>query len=276
MKSERIIVYKLVMLATYFKYFLVGTIIVKDEEVEKMKLIIANVVQNAPTKLGSHNDPVQPKGIMFAFGMTEVEGVDKDLETIRKTFQGLRIVVHRIESVTSSQLAAFIKAAATYDGTPAYPPLWKYICFYFGAHGGIDKDKRPYFKPIEENGEKFYVHENVLSYFKHAEIPGSFLFFFDCCLSPEKGVLPSDSDVFKLDTPRRCLVAQATYTGERSSGDKDLGGRWTHCLCNNLTGQEELGEILARTHKHVMEKSAGTQPPQFHSCVGPVYLNGTY
>ena len=234
-------------------------------------MVIGGVLAAAPEILGSKEKPVQPVGIVFAFGMNEVDGVGIDLSNVRKTFESLNFAVHCVESTTSSQLVSFIEAAATYK----YPLKCKHRCFYFAGHGGMDKQQRPFFKPIsKEEGEIFVINENIFSRFKNAKACETFVFFFDCCLSPKNDESPFDIDRFELNTPRRCLVAHATYIGLKSFGDKEQGGRWTHCLCKNLEEQAELGEVLAKTHDDVMKISQNTQPPQFHSCVGPIYLKG--
>ena len=227
--------------------------------------------------------------------MVDVPGVYKDLETVRETFRNiLKFAVHRVENPDGQFLANFIKAAATfpYVNYPGYQKSKLKVAFYFAGHGGIDEHKRPFYLPQQLNKSKedekdvILIRETILSHFHRVGSEESFLFFFDCCLSAlkdNKENQPSDmkndeslagDESFHLEAPLRCVIAYATSVGLVSTGNTKVGGRWTSCLCKNIKEQVELGEVLALTHKDVMEISENTQPPQYHSCVGPIYLRG--
>ena len=242
-----------------------------------MKKKILTAIDNA-TKLRNGK---QVKGIIFVFAMTEVQGARIDFDNITKTFQDdLDFAVYRDENIRGVDLANFIKAAATNE----YPISCKSKAFYFAGHGGIDKDKRPFFKPaVDEDDEDdeskvFLIRENILHHFKNTKARDKFMFFFDCCLSQAKsdqdGSTTIDVNEFLLEAPVRCLIAYATSVGLPSHGDSEIGGQWTSSLCKNLKEQIELGVVLTNTHTEVMKKSEGHQPPQFHSCIGPIYLKG--
>ena len=220
----------------------------------------------------------QVKGIIFVFAMTEVQGARIDFDNVTKTFQDqLNFAVYRVEDIQGEDLANFIKAAATFK---EYPISCKIKAFYFAGHGGIDKHKRPFFKPaVDEDDEKkvFLIRENILYHFKNTKPKDKFLFFFDCCLSQAKSDQDGSTtidDGFSLEAPVRCLIAYATSVGIQSFGDNKQGGRWTSCLCKNLGNQIELGVVLSNTHEEVMKMSKGMQPPNHRSCIGPIYLNG--
>ena len=73
-------------------------------------------------------------------------------------------------------------------------------------------------------------------------------------------------------------IAFATSPGLTSSGTSDEGGQFTKVLCENLRKsqkEETLASILDRTHNAVMQYSERSQPPQYSSCVRPIYLRGT-
>ncbi len=222
-------------------------------------------------------DGKQVKGIIFVFAMTEVQGARIDFDNVTKTFQDhLNFAVYRVEDIQGVDLANFIKAAATYE----YPITCKIKAFYFAGHGGIDKDKRPFFKPaVDEDDESkiFLIRENILQHFKNTKPKNKFLFFFDCCLSQAKSDQDASTtidDGFSLEAPVRCLIAYATSVGIQSLGDNKKGGRWTSCLCKNLEKQIELGVVLSNTHEEVMKMSKDEQPPNHRSCIGPIYLKG--
>ena len=228
------------------------------------------------------------KGIVFVFGMVDVSGIDKDLENVKETFKKtLKFAVHRVENPDGQFLANFIKAAATfpYVNYPGYQDSKLKVAFYFAGHGGIDEHKRPFYLPqqLSKTKDVILIRETILSHFHRVGSGESFLFFFDCCLVASTDNKPSDmendeslagDESFHLEAPLRCVIAYATSVGLVSIGDTHVGGRWTSSLCKNIKEQVELGEVLALTHKDVMEISKNTQPPQYHSCVGPIYLRG--
>ena len=240
------------------------------------------------------------KGVVFIFGMTDVAGVYKDLENVRETFQTtLKFAVMRVDNPDGQFLANFIRAAATlrYEDYDEFANC-KAKVFYFAGHGGIDTHKRPFFVPQQLNESQenkkdvILIRETILSHFQRVGPNQSFLFFFDCCLvaskpknngnlNDNKEIQSSDTDdsftgdeSFHLEAPLRCVIAYATSVGLVSIGDTKVGGRWTSSMCENIKKKIELGEVLALTHKDVMEKSEDKQPPQYHSCVGPIYLRG--
>ena len=254
-----------------FNFCISGTYPINKEKVEEMQEKILTTITSA-TEVRDGN---QINGIMFAFAMTVVKGARIDLNNVTATFEKhLQFAVHRVEDIKGEDLANFIKAAAT----AKYPLSCKHKAFYFAGHGGIDKSNRPFFKPVAENGSDFFlIRENILAHFQNTKPKDKFMFFFDCCLSQAKSdqdtSTPSDVE-FSLIAPVRCVIAFATSAGFQSSGDTVNGGQWTASLCKNLEEKIELGEVLTKTHTDVMIYSENKQPPQYHSCVGPIYLKG--
>ena len=258
-----------------------GVFVCEDGEVEKMKQCIQNTLTAA-----AEGDSPQPKGIAFVFGMSEVKGAEVDVNRVTKTFrEELEFAVYREENTNGQKLVNLIKAAATFE---EYPKKCRQRrVFYFSGHGGIDNNQRPFFKPVpEKEGEVFYIRENILSQFNSLKPEdGTFIFFFDCCLSqPQKSPsaaqdkTPSQEHHFILDTPVQCLVAYATHTGQKAWGDSAEGGLWTSSLCDHLESPdpEELSLVLGKTYQDVMKKSNYKQPPHWTSCAGPIYLKSMH
>ena len=217
----------------------------------------------------------QAKGIIYIFGISGAAGTDVDVNNIHSTFKTeFKFATFRRENLTCSNLATHIKAAATFD----YPVKCKNKAFYFAGHGGIDQNQQPYFNAVSETNEVISVQRHILTFFRNTNYKpsDSFMFFFDCCLSSGQKTT-QDKKPFAFEIPLRCLVAFATSPGLTSSGTSKEGGQFTKVLCENLKKSHKaqtLTSILDITHKTVMEHSEMAQPPQYSSCVGPIYLRG--
>ncbi len=245
-------------------------ITVSDANIKDIQSEIAHVLQSAV-----HEFKCQPKGIIYIFGIAGAAGADVDVNNIHSTFKTeFKFATFRRENLTCSNLATHIKAAATFD----YPVSCKNKAFYFAGHGGIDQNQQPYFNAISESNEVISVQRDILTFFRNTNYKpsDSFMFFFDCCLSSGRKTT-QDRKPFALEIPLRCLVAFATSPGLTSSGTTKEEGQYTKVLCENLKKSRKdqtLTSILDQTHKSVMEHSERAQPPQYSSCVGPIYLRG--
>ena len=243
---------------------------VDDYDIKKIHSEILHVLSSAKTEFNS-----QPKGIIYIFGMSGAAGTDVDVDNIYKTFKSqLQFAAFRRENLTCSHLSTHIKAAATFE----YPMTCKYKAFYFAGHGGIDPNQQPYFNAVSERNEVVSIQRNILTFFQgtHYKPSDSFMFFFDCCLSSSQKTT-HERTPFTFEIPKRCLVAFATSPGLASIGSSEKGGRWTSLFCQNLRklqNGETLTSVLDRTHEAVMDCSKRSQPPQYSSCVGPIYLRG--
>ena len=218
----------------------------------------------------------QPKGIVFIFGIAGVKGTHVDVQHVYQAFYGkFNFAVLIEENLTCKELAMYIDAAATYK----YPPFCKSRVFYFAGHGGIDKNQQPFFHAIgTEELKSLSVQRHILAPFKRIRGSDSLIFLFDCCLNMvDHGEYDPNAAPFAFDIPPQCLVAFATSPGKKSWGDNLKGGAWTNRLCENLeklrTG-DTLTSALDATNDAVMKNSESAQPPQYHSCTGPVYLKG--
>ena len=248
---------------------------VDESEIQKIHTEIFHVLNSATEEFKS-----QPKGIIYIFGISGAAGTDVDVNNIYSTFKNeLKFAAFRRENLTCSHLATHIKAAAIYN----YPYFCKYKAFYFAGHGGIDQNQQPFFSAVSEKREVISVQRNILTFFQgtHYKPSDSFMFFFDCCLNSSQKTTTHNKKPFTFQTPLRCLVAFATSPGLQSFGSSEGGGRWTSLFCNNLKKVkrgETLTAVLDCTHKAVIENctkhSQTLQPPQYSSCVGPIYLKG--
>ena len=254
----------------FFEQFYLDEILVDEFDIQKIHSEFLHVLSSTAEDFKS-----QPRGIIYIFGISGAAGTDIDVNNIYSTFkQEFKFAAFRRENLTCSHLATLIKAAATFE----YPLSCKYKAFYFAGHGGINEDQQPYFNAVSEKYEVISVQKNILTFFKgtHYKPSDSFMFFFDCCLSSNRKAA-QERKPFAFETPVRCLVAFATSPGLASIGSKDDGGRWTSTFCHNLKQLkkgETLTSVLDKTHKAVMEFSEMSQPPQYSSCVGPIYLKG--
>ena len=201
-----------------------------------------------------------------------------DVNNVHSTFKSeFKFATFRRENLTCSNLATHIKAAATYD----YPILCKSKAFYFAGHGGIDQNQQPYFNAVSETNKVISVQKHILTFFRSTNYKpsDSFVFFFDCCLSSGQTTTTHERKPFAFEIPLRCLVAFATSPGLTSSGTSNEGGQYTKVLCENLRKSQKsdtLTSILDKTHNAVMQVSDRAQPPQYSSCVGPIYLRGIH
>ena len=174
---------------------------------------------------------------------------------------------------TCEELACLIKAASAPE--MKYPLSCKCIAFYFAGHGGIDESGKPFILPMQTGKdvvERFYIEENILSFFRSSPKECTHLFFFDCCLSAGTTCVSSQSTV-SLVPPPQSVIAHATYPGERARGNRE-GGVWTRHLCENLKRPIPITDILARTHDDVKKEGGDIQLPYQTSCVGEFFLTG--
>ncbi len=253
----------------HYNYY-IDEITVSDLNIKGIQSEIAHVLDSAVQEF-----KCQPKGIIYIFGISGAAGTDVDVNNIHSTFKTeFKFATFRRENLTCSNLATHIKAAATFD----YPVLCKNKVFYFTGHGGIDQNQQPYFNAVSESNEVISVQRHILTFFQntHYKPSDNFMFFFDCCLSSGQKTT-QDRKPFAFEIPLGCLVAFATSPGLTSSGTTKEGGQFTKVLCENLRKSqkaETLTSILDRTHNTVMQYSERAQPPQYFSCVGPIYLRG--
>ena len=242
-----------------------------DIEIQSIQSEIFHVLNSTTQDLNS-----QARGIIFIFGISGAAGTDVDVNNVYSTFKDqLKFAAFRRENLSCSHMATHIKAAATFD----YPMFCKHKAFYFAGHGGIDKNQQPFFNAVSEKpSEVISVQKNILTFFQSTQYKPSesFLFFFDCCLSSNESK-KRDRKPFAFEIPVRCLVAFATSPGLASCGSQQDGGQWTKLFCQNLRNvkkAETLTAVLDCTHQAVMKQSNRAQPPQYSSCVGPIYLKG--
>ena len=224
-------------------------------------------------------DSIQPKGIVFIFGIAGVEGTKVNVQHVYQAFHGkFNFAVLIEENLTCKDLARYIKAAAEYK----YPRSCKSRVFYFAGHGEIDKNRQPFFHAIgTEEMKTLSVQRHILAPFRSDKCIRNYdnmIFLFDCSLTMvDHGKYDPNAAPFAFDIPPQCLVAFATSPGKKSYGDTLNGGAWTSRLCGNLeklrTG-DTLTSALDATNDAVMKNSESTQPPQYHSCTGPIYLKG--
>ena len=204
------------------------------------------------------------------------------------TFKELNLAVSSHNNLTSSELISLLHVASTF----VYPPGYRFIVFYYAGHGGVDPDNgSAYVLPLQlqEAGdpEKVYIEDAIVSRFSTESSPSLEyrfrIFLFDCCLStqstrnnPED--LSTKQQKFDLKARGGCLVAYATSRSYKSEGDSYRGGLWTYHLHRNLKLPLTISGVLDRTHDAVMKESMSSgriQEPNYHSCIGEVYLKGT-
>ena len=101
------------------------------------------------------------------------------------------------------------------------------------------------------------------------------LFFIDCCQSAGSGTaFRDDNDVVKKK-PKPCpgeVVAFASNTGKKASGNVISGGVWTHYLCKNLRKPQPITTVLALTFDDVCKIQKDFQEPVFHATIGVLVL----
>ena len=199
------------------------------------------------------------------------------------TFDELNFAVFSQSNLTSSELVSLLNVASHF----VYPLSYKFIVFYFAGHGGVDNGQA-YVLPLQlqetKDPEKVYIEESIVSQFSSEKSPSLQYRFrillFDCCLTtPSTRNDPSiKSEKFSLEARGGCLVAYATSRSYKSEGDMKRGGLWTHHLHQNLKLPLPISIILDRTHDAVKMESIASgrvQEPNYHSCIGEVYLKGT-
>ena len=225
----------------------------------------------------------EAKGIAIVIGISGPEGVELDVTNMASTFKELNFAVITQTDVTASELVSLVNIAAMYF----YPLSYKFIVFYFAGHGGVDdRNGLPYVLPLQVLEEKVYIEQQIFSQFS-VENSTSLqyryrIFLFDCCLSsPSTRSDPENTSKkpkkFKLEARGGCLVAYSTSRSYKAVGNDYRGGLWTSYLHQNLKYPLAISTILDRTHDAVKKESLESgriQQPNYHSCIGEVYLRG--
>ena len=216
------------------------------------------------------------KGFAFVIGIHGPAGTRADVDLVSSTFEDdLKFAVDRRMDQTCEELACLIKAASAPE--MKYPMSCKFMAFYFAGHGGIDESGKPFILPMQKRTdveERFYIEENILSFFRSSPKKCTHLFFFDSCLSAGTTCVSSQSTM-TLTAPHQSVIAFATYPGKKAKGNTE-GGVWTRHLCKHLKLPITITNILDRTHDDVKKEGVDIQLPYHTSCVGEVFLIGIY
>ena len=221
-------------------------------------------------------------GIAIIIGISGPEGIELDIKNMSSTFEELNFAVFSRSDLTSFELVSLLNVASNF----VYPLSYKFIVFYFAGHGGVDNGQA-YVLPLQlqetKDSEKVYIQQSIVSQFSSEQSPSLQYRFrillFDCCLtSPSMRHDPSiKSEKFSIEAHGGCLVAYATSRSYKSEGNMKRGGLWTHHLHQNLKLPLPISVILDRTHDAVKNESIASgrlQEPNYHSCIGEVYLKG--
>ena len=210
-------------------------------------------------------------------------GVDIDVQNMGKVLGELNFAIYDVSAQGNpdvKSIKAIILAASTYKD---YPDSLKFVCFYYAGHGGTN-DGHPYI--VDEDSNQLRVTDDIISPFypENAEHLGKRirLFFFDCCLTDDRGVrdhVQYDKKPLIIPPRGNCLVAYSTSLTTESRGDDENGGFWTRHLSKNLQLDTSLSTILDVTYEDTVKfcndkclQRMKVQGPHYVSCVGPVCL----
>ena len=209
-------------------------------------------------------------------GIFGAPGTAEDVENITSTFKELKFAVFSERDLTAEKIACLVAAAAEAAAECKFPYKYRCIAFYFAGHGGTDELGEPFIQGLQTDASKkeiLHVNDFIVTPWKDIQLAR--LFFFDCCQSAGSGTaFRGDSDVIKKK-PKPYpgeVVAFASNTGKKASGDVTRGGVWTHYLCKNLRKPEPITTVLALTFDDVRKVQKDFQEPVSHATIGALVL----
>ena len=212
------------------------------------------------------------KGIIFVVGIFGPDGTAEDVENIISTFKELNFAVFSERDLTAEKIACLVQAAAECR----FPYKYRYIAFYFAGHGGTDESGKSFIRGLQTDASKkehLHIDDFIISPWKGLQLAR--LFFFDCCQSAGSGTAFRSDDGVVKKKPRPYpgeIVAFASNTGKKASGNITSGGVWTHYLCKNLRKPLLITTVLALTFDDVCKVQEDFQEPVFHATVGTLVL----